>query len=187
MWYLARRDRARLCLAATFALASCAERDEPVMRDSASADLRAGSRETPLIDTSLTLTPAGSDGWNFQQSVSGDLDGDGAEERVVLTARVEMMRGRPAWDDGQPWQVYVESADGRRTHMYARYVQLGTLTLRLSEPDAVKGSRIVVLEQLPDRLAIYEGEYRGVGRLRATTAYERMLDPRGDVASPALP
>lgn len=142
---------------------------------------------TTLIDTSLTLTPAGSDGWNFQQSASGDLDGNGTMERVVLTARVEMMRGRPAWDDGQPWQVYVESADGKRTHMYARYLQLGTLTLRLSESDSVKGSRIVVLEQLPDRLAIYEGEYQGVGRLRATTAYERMLDPRGDVASPALP
>ena len=127
------------------------------------------------------------EGWNFQQGTTADLDGDGKAERIVLTARVEMMRGRPIWDDGQPWQVYVESADGKRTYMYARFLQLGTLTMRLSDVDSSKTRKIVILEQLPDRLAIYEGVYSGPDRLSATTAYEQMLDPVGDLASPTLP
>ena len=140
-----------------------------------------------LVDSTQPLATAASEGWNFQQSTTADLDGDGKSERVVLIARVEMMRGRPLWDDGQPWQVYVESEDQKRTYMYARFVQLGTLTMRLSAADSGAARRIVLLEQLPDRLAVYEAEYRGVGQLAVTTAYEQMLDPAGDLASPTLP
>ena len=63
-----------------------------------------------------------------------DLTGDGAPERVVMTARVEMSRGRPLWDDGQPWQVYIEYADSTRTYMYANRLQLGMLEMRLTRP-----------------------------------------------------
>jgi hypothetical protein len=34
---------------------------------------------------------------------------------------------------------------------------------------------------------VYEVEYLGPGRVRATEPYQRDLDPRGGVSSPALP
>jgi hypothetical protein len=140
-----------------------------------------------LVDTSHAPSVAGKDGWNYQQNASADLDGDGQIERVVLMARVEMRRGRPLWDDGQPWQGYVEESDGKRTYFFARFVQLGTLSLRLSAVEGDQRPAIVLLEQLPDRLSVYEIEYLGPDRVRATEPYQRDLDPRGDVASPALP
>lgn len=102
----------------------------------AGADVRQAGGETapspPLIDPTIPPAIAGEGGWNYHQSASADLDGDGSPERVVLTARVEMYRGRPAWDDGQPWQVYVETAQGTRTYLYAQRLQLGTLTMRIT-------------------------------------------------------
>ena len=83
-----------------------------------------------LIDSTIPPAVAGEAGWDYHQSVGVDLNGDGRPERVVLTARVELVRGRPAWDDGQPWQVYVESQDGTRTYVYAQRLQLGALTVR---------------------------------------------------------
>ena len=144
-------------------------------------------RATNLIDSAYLSAAGDSVGWNYRQTATVDLNGDGSPERVVLTAQVEMMRGRPLWDDGQPWQLYVQAPDGRRTHMFSRYVQLGTLSLRLTQPDSGQSPRIVLLEHLPDRLAIYEGEYKGPGQLTVSTAYERSVDPRGELASPSLP
>ncbi len=141
-----------------------------------------------LIDSTIPPAIAGADGWNFQQSAEADLDGDGAPERVVLTARVEMYRGRPAWDDGQPWQVYVESAQGVRTYLYGQRLQLGSLTMRIAHPEPGQRASIVLLEHLPDRLRVIEASYPAVGDALSTTVrFERTLDPRGDLASPQLP
>lgn len=147
----------------------------------------APSVATDLVDTSLAKAVAGQGGWNYQQVANADLDGDGQIEKVVLTARVEMMRGRPAWDDGQPWQAYIEEPDGTRTYVFAHFVQLGTLSLRLSAAEGNAHPVVVLLEQLPDRLRIYEVEYLGPERVRVTAPYERALDTRGDVSAPALP
>lgn len=147
----------------------------------------AAQDDTPLIDSSIPPAVAGEDGWGYRQSATADLTGDGTEERVVLTARVEIYRGRPAWDDGQPWQVYVEAADGTRTYIYARQLQLGTLTMRVTRPGAAGAATIVLLEHLPDRLSLYEASYAGPGRVQVETAFRRDVDPRGDTASPDLP
>jgi hypothetical protein len=117
-----------------------------------------------------------------------DLDGDGVEERVVLTARVEMHRGRPAWDDGQPWQVYVESGDGTRAYLYAQRLQLGTLTMRVSRGQPDRLPSIILIEHLPDRLRVLEASVRGRDEPPVTVLrFQRDLDPRGDLASPRLP
>jgi hypothetical protein len=121
----------------------------------------APSAPTDLVDTTLGKAVAGQGGWNYQQTASADLDGDGQIEKVVLTARVELLHGRPAWDDGQPWQAYIEEPDGTRTYVFARFVQLGTLALRLSAPESNEHPHVVLLEQLPDRLSVYEVEYLG--------------------------
>ena len=130
---------------------------------------------------------AGEDGWGYVQSTEVDLDGDGEIERVRLAARVEMVRGRPAWDDGQPWQVYVQESSGERTDLYRRFLQLGTVTMRITAPQGDETPRVVLLEHLPDRLSLYEIAYEAPGRLRPRAAFVRDVDPVGELASPQLP
>jgi hypothetical protein len=138
------------------------------------------------VDSTIAPAVAGEGGWNYQQSAEVDLTGDGRPERVVLTAQVELYRGRPAWDDGQPWQVYVESQDGARTYVYAQRLQLGTLTMRISGGEE-NSPTVVLLEQLPDRMRVLEAFYRGPGLVSVALGYQRDLDPRGEIASPLLP
>jgi hypothetical protein len=141
----------------------------------------------PLLDTLIPPAVAGRDGWNYRQDAEADLDGDGNPERVVLTARVEVSRGQLLWDDGQPWQVYIEAGDGRRTYLYAQRLQLGTLTMRigLGAPDGA--TTVVLLEHLPDRMSLYEVAYAGPGRASVSVRFQRDTDPRGESASPRLP
>lgn len=146
-----------------------------------------GDQAVGLVDPHIPPAVAGADGWNFQRSAELDLNGDGQPERVVLTARVELYRGRLAWDDGQPWQVYVEAADGSRTYLYAQRLQLGTLTMRLSRSEPGKPASIILFEHLPDRLSLYEAFYQQPGQASTRLRFERALDPRGELASPQLP
>lgn len=150
------------------------------------ADTTAPVPSVQPIDSLIAPAVAGEDGWNYHQSSEVDLTGDGLLERVVITARVELYRGRPAWDDGQPWQVYVESPEGERTYVYAQRLQLGTLTMRVTRGDTTAPT-VVLLEHLPDRLRVLEATYAGPGAVSVTVGFERDLDPRGETASPALP
>jgi hypothetical protein len=140
-----------------------------------------------LVDPAIPLAVAGADGWNYRQAADADLNGDGVAERVILTARVEMIRGRPAWDDGQPWQVYIEDDAGRRTHIYAQRLQLGTLTMRVTRAEAGQPASVVLLEHLPDQMSLYEVAYTGPAAATALVRFQRGLDPRGEIASPRLP
>jgi len=145
------------------------------------------SPSVQLIDSTIPPAVAGEGGWDYQQSTHADLTGDAQLERVVLTARVELYHGRPAWDDGQPWQVYVEAQDGTRTYVYAQRLQLGTLVMRVSRSEAGQPASIVLLEHLPDRLSVYEVSYLGPGRISAAVRFQRDLDPYGELAGPQLP
>ena len=136
-----------------------------------------------LVDSTIPAAIAGEDGWNFQQSVNADFTGDGQAERVVLTARVELVRGQPAWDDGQPWQIYVESGNGDRTYVYAQRLQLGTLTMRMSPSDSNRLPTVILLEQLPERWRIIEVDYPTAnGAPRTVLQFERRIDARGEIA-----
>jgi hypothetical protein len=139
-----------------------------------------------LIDSTISPAVAGEEGWQYQQTADVDLTGDGHLEHVVLTARVELYRGRPAWDDGQPWQVYVEDRSGTRTYLYAQRLQLGTLTLRVTRGEG-DPPVVVLLEHLPDRMRVVEASYMGPGRVSVAVRYQADLDPRGETASPRLP
>jgi hypothetical protein len=83
--------------------------------------------------------------------------------------------------------VYVEEGDSTRTYVFARYVQLGTVTMRVGEAVDGKRSSVVLVVHLPDHLGVYEVEYEGPGRASVSQRFERVLDPRGDLASPKLP
>jgi hypothetical protein len=177
-------------LASVLVICACAG-DTPLPRaDDAQPGRDTGSAVAPLvvlIDSTIPPAIAGEAGWNYQQSAPADLDGDGQPERVVLTARVELYRGRPAWDDGQPWQVYIEAPDGRRTYIFAQRLQLGSLTMRLGQSDSQDTTTVILLVHLPDKLSLYEASYRGPSRVSVTTRFQRDLDPGGDLASPQLP
>jgi hypothetical protein len=134
-----------------------------------------------LVDSTITPAIAGRDGWNYHREVVLDLDGDGSTERVVLTARVEMIRGRPAWDDGQPWQVYLTQGTDSIRYLYAQRLQLGSLDMRVAREDSA--STVLLIEHLPDRLRLLEI----VGGPSVRLLVERTLDPRGELASPRLP
>jgi hypothetical protein len=145
------------------------------------------SPSVQLVDSTIPSAVAGEAGWDYQQSTQADLTGDNQLERVVLTARVELYRGQPAWDDGQPWQVYVEAQDGTRTYVYAQRLQLGTLAMRIGLSEAGQPASIVLLEHLPDRLSVYEVSYVGPGRTSTAVRFQRDLDPYGELAGPQLP
>ncbi len=151
------------------------------------AALPAAEAPIELVDPAIPLAVAGEEGWGYRLAADADLNGNGVAERVILTARVEMIRGRPAWDDGQPWQVYIEDAAGQRTHVYAQRLQLGTLTMRVTRAEAGQPATIVLLEHLPDQLSLYEISYAGPDAATATVRFQRGLDPRGEIASPRLP
>jgi hypothetical protein len=140
-----------------------------------------------LVDSAIPPAIAGEAGWNYRQAAEVDLTGDGQPERVVLTARVELYRGRPAWDDGQPWQVYIEAADSTRTYIYAQRLQLGTLTMRVGRSEPGQPATVVLLEHLPDRLSLYEVSYPLPGRVSVAVRFQRDVDPRGETAGPQLP
>jgi hypothetical protein len=172
--------------AAILLIGACAPDSAPpnITDDSATA-----GRETSvqLIDSTIPPAIAGADGWNYHLSTEADLNGDGRSERVVLTARVELYRGRPAWDDGQPWQVYVESADSMRRYIYSQRLQLGTLAMRVGVGEGAQPASIVLLEQLPHQLGVYESVYFGPDSIATSVRFLRELDPRGQTASPVLP
>lgn len=176
------RARIRTWVTGVLILAACVGETPP-----RAADTAAIPTAVHVIDSTISPAVAGAAGWNYQQRASADLDGDGVAEQVVLTARVELYRGRPAWDDGQPWQVYVEAADSARTYIYAQFVQLGTLTMRIGKPAEGAAASIVLIEHLPDRVAVYEARYDGPGRASVSERFARALDPRGELAGPRLP
>ena len=134
---------------------ACTTESAPAPRDSRNRD--ASVSVTP-IDSAIPPAVAGTDGWNYSRTADVNLTGDSLPERVVLTARVELYRGQPAWDDGQPWQVYVEHADSSRTYLYAAYLQLGTLEMRVAN-DSGKAPSVLLVEQLPQRLRILETQF----------------------------
>ena len=185
----ARADRRRLSrlgfVATAFLFLGCQVQRQPSV-DSASVTISDSLQVVQLIDSTIPAAIAGQDGWNYVESATADVMGDSVPERIVLTARVELYRGRPAWDDGQPWQVYVESQDSRRTYLYAQRLQLGTLTMRVTHADIGRKATVLMIEHLPSRLRVFEARSTGTG-LSVTPLIERELDPRGEQASPRLP
>ena len=180
------RNPALAILTLSAAVCACAPDNsaQPPTDSTASTDSVAAQQSRIVVTIDSTIPPAiaGQDGWNYQQSVTRDLNADGRAERVVITAKVEMYRGQPAWDDGQPWQVYVEDASGQRSYLYAQRLQLGTLTMRLTQRDSTGNASIVMLEQLPHRMSVYQATYHGASRTQVVLLLQRDLDATGDTA-----
>ncbi|MBW3628031.1 MAG: hypothetical protein KY464_01925 [Gemmatimonadetes bacterium] len=149
----------------------------------------APSTPYPLVDLVSTRhddAVIGQAGWAHGQSATGDFDGDGTPERAVIIANAEDYRGRVLWNDGQIWQVYIEEPDGTRTYVYKQFLQLGSVLARVSRAEATDRpaagnpapSRILLLEQVPQRFSAYEVHYTGPGNAQVVSLLQRDYDLR---------
>ena len=175
--------RSRL-VALSLVITASACREQSPRPDSDRADSTTAAAAVPaavvsaggLIESRIPLAAAGDSGWTYQQRVRANLDADGTDETIVLIADVTSdSRGQPLWDDGHRWQVYVEERDGRRTHVYARFLPMGKLTANLSPSDS-GGTAIVLLEETPHWLGAYVIRYQGPGRSTVPERFQQELD-----------
>jgi hypothetical protein len=131
-----------------------------------------------MLDARVPPAKAGDPGWMYAQRVAADFDGDGQDETAVLISDVTLDNGgAPLWEDGHRWQIYVEESDGTVTRLYARFVPRGKVTADVGVPSAGKELYIVVVEHSPERMGVYEYEYRGPQRADVRKRLERDLDP----------
>ena len=164
-----------------FVAAACAQ---PTPEDAAVARTAAQDRAEAMPDTVSDLIQArvpaalaGDTGWRYQQQVSADIDGDGDDETVVLISDVTLdARGQPLWEDGHRWQVYVRERDGTVTRLYARFLPNGKLTADLAMPPSGAVLGIVLIEQTPSHIGVYEFRYRGPNSVEVHRRLDRELD-----------
>lgn len=135
-------------------------------------------KKVELLDPSHPKAVAGQKGWEYQKTSSVDLDGDNIQEQVFLTANVSLNKGEPLWDDGQIWQVYIQSSDGQRTYVYSKFVQLGQVEVLTTSKETKRGETILILERTPHAFSVYEVHYCGNGKFQAVQVMSREIDPR---------
>lgn len=124
-----------------------------------------------LVDKNYPTVAKDEPGWDYRQTVTADLDGDGKEDTVVLMARVERSPSNPSeyiWDDGQPWQVLVESPQGEKTPVYSRWVQIGQLKALIGEQKESGGHDLILLELTGAGISLYRVEYDGPQKTKST-------------------
>jgi hypothetical protein len=147
-----------------------------ILACSPAAQQRAEPPPTTLLSAKIPKAKAGDEGWKYQQRASADLDGDGVAEAAVLISDVTLdARGQPMWDDGHRWQVYVEEPSGERTYVYARFLPNGKLTAQLTHADMVSRPTLVLLEQMPYAIGVYEITYDGPDRIRVEKRLDREI------------
>jgi hypothetical protein len=175
------RAPALLPIAAAYLLAACGRAADDAAR-TPSADA-ADTAATPpaavvLVDSALPAAAAGDAGWAYHLRANADLDGDGQPERASLIAQVDSTERGFLWDDGQPWQLYVEEADGTRTYAYRRLVQLGTVQAHVSTAASGGGAlSILLVENTPQAIRLYEITYAGPGRVTTIERFTREIHP----------
>jgi hypothetical protein len=170
-------------LAAACLLAACERADDgakPEARPAADTDRQSSEPAAPvvLVDTTQPPATAGDNGWDYHLRANADLDGDGQPEHASLIARVAMDQRGPMWDDGQPWQLYIEEADGTRTYAYRRFVQLGTVEAHVASASSGGAAlSILLVENTPQAIRVYEVTYAGPGRVTTVERFTREIHP----------
>lgn len=123
-------------------------------------------RTINLVESSQKPVTAGTPGWEYQRTLKADLNGDASEETIVVLARVSRVPGRTdvyQWDDGQPWQIYVQDGPNL-THIYSRYVQLGQLNVFITDEQP---ARVGIAENQGAGYGLYAVTYVRPGQVRA--------------------
>jgi len=146
----------------------------PIQPGPPQTELSTPADQTTTVDlVDKTYSPVAEDepGWDYRQTVTADLDGDGLEDTVTIIARVQRSPNNPheyLWDDGQPWQVFVESSKGERTPVYSRWVQIGQLKALISEKKADGKHDLILLELAGAGVSLYRVEYSGPNQVKST-------------------
>lgn len=130
-----------------------------------------GSPVTP-VDPRLPQASAGDKGWEYVRKFSADLDGAGQLEQVVVIANAVLRNGAPLWDDAQIWQVYIVEADGQRTDLYRRWIQLGNLEVSITQ-----NATVLMIENAPSLFAVYEAKYQAPGDVEVQELVKRERNP----------
>jgi hypothetical protein len=131
-----------------------------------------------LIAPESTPAAAGDAGWEYQRTATADFDGDGADEQAILIAQVGVSDGRPLWEDGHAWQLYVEESDGTRTYVYTQFVPFGLVEALVTNAAPGQSPAIMLIEHTPQRVRISEIVYSGPNQIQAREVVQRELDPR---------
>lgn len=123
----------------------------------------------PPIDTTKVRTADEAASFDYRQELSVDLDGDEQEERLVLAADAEIgSNGKPLWEDGHRWAVFVEGS-GARTLLYAAFVPNGFVETAALAADRDGRRKVLVQERVPAQLRALEVEYQGPGAARLSS------------------
>jgi hypothetical protein len=126
--------------------------------------------EAPPIDTSRVRSADVAAAWPQRTGFAADLDGDGPLEAVFLAADVERDAvGRPLWEDGHRWAVYVDVHAGR-TLLYAAFVPQGHVEAAITAPFGDGTRHLHVEERTPGHVRVLEIAYDGPGRARLVSA-----------------
>lgn len=112
-----------------------------------------------LINETYLNEKVDEDPLTYKKVAMADLDGDGTEEKIIVatTAQADPKTGEFAWDDGHPWYVYVDEADGTRTTLFANWVQLGRLRVVVGE----EPTSLIIASEQGAGTTIYRVTYKG--------------------------
>ena len=120
-----------------------------------SAQQRAVGEGTAVVDSARAGSADAAASWAWKRETRADLDGDGRSETVAIASDVTVGNdGRPLWEDGHRWAVYVEAETGRRTLLYSAFVPNGHAEAAILEPDQEGRRDVLVQERTPSGLRV---------------------------------
>ena len=127
--------------------------------------------DAPPIDAQRVRSVEEAAAWAYHRDASADLDGDGRAERIVIAADVTVRAdGRPLWEDGHRWAVYVEAPAGERTLLYAAFVPNGFAEAAILAAGQDGRRRVLVQERTPPQVRALDLEYLRPGTARTMSA-----------------
>lgn len=123
----------------------------------------------PPVDLARVRSADEAAGWPHRRVSEADLD-DGTVERVVLTSDVHLNDGgKPLWEDGHRWAVFVEG-EGRRTLLYAAFVPNGHTEAAVLTADTGGRRHVLIQEQTPQQVRSLVVSYDRPGVAKAVSS-----------------
>ena len=128
----------------------------------------------PPVDPVAVPSVGTTAGWAYREQVTADLDGDGLQEQLTLTSDVTLdATGRPLWEDGHRWAVYVEGPARSPTRLYAAFVPNGHVEAAVLAARSDRSRPVLVHERTPSEVRVIEVEYAASGaRLISVAHYQ---------------
>lgn len=113
--------------------ADAADNGSSNMTANAPSDAKNSEEKEEVKLIKASELPDISSGWTEVNRYTGDVNGDGTDENVVLMAEAERdASNNIMWNDGQKWLLYVE--DRYMTYvLFNEYVQLGNVYFEVAD------------------------------------------------------